>query len=269
MTPQLAEADGGALTVEHRTLYEHVSQGVKNHPQNTAIVCMHQPSDHLGHLIQPHTAHVARQYLVWTYRDLNTAAQRVALGLQARGVRRGSTIATLIQNGVEWAILRNAAVLLDLTFVPLDHGMVTSARQEELTNLMKVLEPAAVVAMDLEAANAVSRSSSKCCSAGRARMGVHGRSAQISARSNEKGLEGADRRAGRQRALCSRSRKQCSGAAQLARRQCHRRAVDPLRTPRYRHGDRKRGRVAASCSSADVGSGARHSHLLHERDVCW
>lgn len=158
---QPAEAYGGELAVEYN-LYKSLAHGVTEYAQNAAVICMHQPKAHLAAFTSADLTAILverpkeRRFLRWSHQDLCTAAQNVALGLQDRGVHRVGAMVTLIPNGVEWAVLMYASVILGLSFVPLDSGMVTRARAEELANLMRLLSPDVVVVAGREGALAVS-----------------------------------------------------------------------------------------------------------------
>lgn len=152
-SPQRAESYGGDLTVKHN-IYSPLEEGATKHPDNAAIVAMHQAGDHLANLTSapkpPHSP------LVWTHRDLLTAAQKASTGLANQGVQRGGTVVMLFPNRVEWAILMYATIMSGLTFAPLDFGMVTEARREELAGLLRTLRPDVVVVGDREGAVGVS-----------------------------------------------------------------------------------------------------------------
>lgn len=156
---QQAESYGGDLTVKHN-IYIPLEEGATRHPDNAAIIAMHQPGDHLANLTSSPKS--PNPPLSWTHRELSTAALSVALGLSSRGVRRGGTVVMLFPNRVEWAILMYATIMMGLTFAPLDFGMVTEARSEELKGLLQTLRPDVVVVGDGEGATAVSCSMRTC-----------------------------------------------------------------------------------------------------------
>lgn len=106
---------------------------------------MHQPKDHLSQLSGPaSTLEPGTKSLVWTHTQLRRAALKVARGLIASGVERGSRLATLISNRVEWPLLQYASTLCEASFVPLDFGALNQPREVELKNFMTRLKPDAI-----------------------------------------------------------------------------------------------------------------------------
>ena len=124
---------------------------------------MHQPRDHLLPLTRPELQglHESKSnelvwtHLVWTHTQLRQAAVRVASGLTARGVERGSMLITLIPNRVEWPLLQYAAAICGATFAPLDFGVLTHPRGTELKNIMSRLRPDAIFVASAEDASMV------------------------------------------------------------------------------------------------------------------
>ncbi|KAL9619919.1 MAG: hypothetical protein Q9160_005476 [Pyrenula sp. 1 TL-2023] len=145
----LSEADGGPLPSSKQAndlWYDIIKLGLDSYPDNTAVIALHQPSNHLGRLIDSSSMvyeEPGRTYLSWTFRQLDTASQRLVSQLQAFGVKRGFTICTFIYSSVEWAIVLWATVKLGLLFTPLDPTVLR--RGEEARYLLDLVKPAIVV----------------------------------------------------------------------------------------------------------------------------
>lgn len=150
----LSEADGGPLPSSKQAndlWHDIIKKGLDRYPDNTAVIALHQSSDHLGHLIElSSTFHkeTERTYLSWTFRQLDIASQRLVSQLQAFGVTRGFAICPFIYSSVEWAIVLWAAVKLGLLFAPLDPMVLR--RKEEARYLLDLVKPAIVVVHNSE-----------------------------------------------------------------------------------------------------------------------
>ena len=142
----LAELDGGPIHHES-SIWSLLEEAHDKDPEKLAIAAMHQPPTHLEDLAgqgsRPDTQHLA-----WSYSQLMRGAYRIASALEACGVSRQSTLVTFLPNSAEWCLLLWAAALMKLTFVPLDRGMLSEARSDELEYLIQTLKPAAIVVFD-------------------------------------------------------------------------------------------------------------------------
>ncbi|KAL9008941.1 MAG: hypothetical protein Q9173_005983 [Seirophora scorigena] len=108
--------------------------GVKKNPNGRALVSLYQPENHLSGLVAQSETNVGRT--VWTYKELQQAASRLAVGLHGRGVREGSVVAAFLWNSVEWTVLCWAAAGLNAYFAALDPRNVLMVRdQESVTTL--------------------------------------------------------------------------------------------------------------------------------------
>lgn len=121
-----------------------------------ALTVMHQPANHLSHL-RPSSSNMSSgvKCLQWTFADLRHAAISVARVFHKKGAERGSTIVTLIPNGVECVLLFWVAVALQLTLAPLDPRLLDVGREQQLRDYMERLQPAIVVVPGGDGAGAV------------------------------------------------------------------------------------------------------------------
>jgi acyl-CoA synthetase (AMP-forming)/AMP-acid ligase II len=77
-----------------------------------------------------------------TYRQINTAAARLAVFLVARGVRKGDRVALLMENSCQYVIAYYGILKTGAIAVPLS----TDLKPDGLTLLIAEIEPAAIVA---------------------------------------------------------------------------------------------------------------------------
>lgn len=152
---KLAEAYGGDLSIKHNN-YLPLEEGATTYPDHAAVIAMHQFGNHLASLTP--ISKPLEPPLSWTHRDLSAAALNLAQSLSNHVVQRSGTLVMLFPNRLEWAVLLYATVMMGLTFVPLDFGMTTDARREELAGLLGTLKPDVIVVGDGKCAAAVSPS---------------------------------------------------------------------------------------------------------------
>ncbi|KAK3897324.1 hypothetical protein C8A05DRAFT_39125 [Staphylotrichum tortipilum] len=90
-----------------------------------------------------------------SYAQLHHGALKLAAGLVAAGVQPKSTLVMLIPNGVEYTLLLWTCVLLRVTYVSLDPGMLDISGFTTLKRTLRLLKPQAVVAPDAASGKAV------------------------------------------------------------------------------------------------------------------
>ncbi|KAL8718831.1 MAG: hypothetical protein Q9225_004076 [Loekoesia sp. 1 TL-2023] len=148
----LAEIDGGPLTTKP-SVFAHIEEGLQKNPHEAAVICMHQPADHLSDLVPFDHKFQQRGCLTLTYTQLHRTSLALAAGLTAHGARPNETMLMLVPNGGEYAILLWTCIILRLTFTALDPSILGTP--EELQNYMDVLKPAIVVVPDAVGARAM------------------------------------------------------------------------------------------------------------------
>ncbi|GKZ22355.1 putative NRPS-like protein biosynthetic cluster [Aspergillus brasiliensis] len=152
---EISEIDTGPLANDHPSVFWHIEQGLRRGPDNAAVVCMHQPWDHLVDIVPIGEApaknplgnpaeNLADHHpcLTLSYRQIHGAALALAAGLQARGVRDGTRLLTLIPNGGEYAIILWACALLRLTLSSLEVSLLDDQSQ---LPILKDLQPGVVI----------------------------------------------------------------------------------------------------------------------------
>ncbi|KAK3680255.1 hypothetical protein LTR78_000633 [Recurvomyces mirabilis] len=97
-----SEVYGGPYET-HLSLYASIEQGLKTNPDGIAVVVKFQPANHLASLagINEKQDEVKDEGLVWTRSQFHRAGLTLAGALLANGTKPGTTIITLVTNGVE------------------------------------------------------------------------------------------------------------------------------------------------------------------------
>ena len=151
---RLAEAEGPPLLGQPQTLRSILSDTATRNPTNRAVVSCHQTPQLLPVSSLPSQGDSGK--LVWTYKQLIEAADRLAASLYSHGVRKNMRVVVFLYNSAEWVLLFWACAKLGATFVPLDARGIT--RVDGISHFLKVTKPAALVVNDSAAATTLQRS---------------------------------------------------------------------------------------------------------------
>ncbi len=144
-----------------KSVFSYIVQGLHKSPHLPAIICMHQPANHLSDLVpidddfQPLVDGYHVDCLTLTYTQLHRVALVLAAGMIANGTRPGSTIVTLIPNGGEYGVLFWACMIMRITVAALDPSMLSTSSGTELRNILAVLKPGLIVVPSAAGARAV------------------------------------------------------------------------------------------------------------------
>ncbi|MCJ1247983.1 hypothetical protein MMC30_005198 [Trapelia coarctata] len=171
-----AEIDGGPL-VNTTSVFFHIEQGLRKNPHGAAVICMHQPADHLSALVPADNEFQQQNGVLWdkpqngvnkqqngsnrikcltlTYTQVHRAAQKLAGGMMANGAQPDSTVLMLIPNGGEYTLLLWTCIIMRLTFVCVDPSALDASAFTELRNTLRTLKPSLVVVPDAAGAKAV------------------------------------------------------------------------------------------------------------------
>ena len=149
---QIAESVGEPLTHPRESIRDILNKTAKTHAGNVAIASLYQsPSS------QPfNSLDTSKEYVEWTYGELNERAEQLASSLYIKGVRPGTRVAVFIFNSAELALLFWASVKLGATLVPLDPR--TTPRKELVHHYLKVIQPTVLVVLDETVAQALEQS---------------------------------------------------------------------------------------------------------------
>ncbi|EMC98070.1 hypothetical protein BAUCODRAFT_42909, partial [Baudoinia panamericana UAMH 10762] len=142
-------------------LYHHIEHAFRQQQDQLALIVAYQPADHLSHVFS--TAYNTSgsppnsdlPCLAWTFAQVHELAFRLWAGLSGEGIRPGATLMTLVVNRAEFIVLYYMAIVMRLTFVPLDPGALGQPRKAELENSLRVLKPDLVVVADAQGMEAV------------------------------------------------------------------------------------------------------------------
>nr|POE93315.1 putative acyl-coa synthetase yngi [Quercus suber] len=150
---QLSVAHGRTLEstdISHLSLWQ---ESVRTRPNALALISRHQhPNDFRW--VGSH--HVDKDYVQWSYSDLDRGARRLATALNRLTHIERRPIATLVNTQAEWAILYWAAAYLHSPLVPIN--VKTATRSEEIAHMFKLTGPAVVVCADATIATQLERS---------------------------------------------------------------------------------------------------------------
>lgn len=128
--------EGPPLIGTLRTGLERFVSFVENQPDKFAVTSLHQPSDLYPSIQQISHNDAASSYLKWTYRDLKTAIDRLAVQLHLRGMKPGMIIVTFLPNGVESVVARFAASITGCVFAPLSPKHLVN--KDEVAHLLRL-----------------------------------------------------------------------------------------------------------------------------------
>jgi acyl-CoA synthetase (AMP-forming)/AMP-acid ligase II/pimeloyl-ACP methyl ester carboxylesterase/acyl carrier protein len=125
-----SELHGPLLPDCEKALHEVFYQNVMKYPDVVALVSTQQASTLYG--IQTPlvaSAEHEKDYLRWTYQDLNCAIQRFVIGLRSRGLKKGDLLVILMPNTAEYVIATWAAYCIGCAYVPINPKGLSNARE--------------------------------------------------------------------------------------------------------------------------------------------
>ena len=147
---QIAESVGEPLTHSPESMRDILNKTAKAHAGNVAIASLYQSPQLFD------TLDTSKEYMEWTYGELDEKAEQLASSLATKGVRRGARVAVFIFNSAEFVLLFWASVKLGATFVPLDPQ--TTPRTELIHHYLNVIQPTVLVVLDAIVAQALEQS---------------------------------------------------------------------------------------------------------------
>ena len=112
--------------------------GLHKNPEAPAVISVSQPATHLMELLSAPTKHRdERDYLSWSYAQMEEASHQLCPELLKSGVPPRSSLVTFVWNSIEWALLLWCAAKMQITFVPLDANALN--RKEETKYVLDLL----------------------------------------------------------------------------------------------------------------------------------
>ena len=151
VSTQLAQAEGPFLSGRPQSLRSILANAVKSNAKGIAVVSLHQSDKTLPAL--NYSSPKQESYLVWSYEQLDHAANILASSLRDLGIGRKMRVAVCLYNGVEWALWFWTCARLGATFVPLDPRAVL--RKVDTSHYLQVTRPEVLVVSDRAAAEAL------------------------------------------------------------------------------------------------------------------
>ncbi|KAH7303303.1 hypothetical protein B0I35DRAFT_446937 [Stachybotrys elegans] len=147
---QLAEVDGGPLMTGQESIFAQIEKGLVKNPNAPAVICMHQPPDHLsgwaGRDALPSEVPGSQfDCLTLTYAQLYNHALKLVSGLLACDAQPGQVILCMIENGVEYALLLWACAILRLTLSAVDPAVLDQRDIGSLKDYLQLLKPDLIV----------------------------------------------------------------------------------------------------------------------------
>ncbi|KAG4262701.1 AMP-binding enzyme [Fusarium proliferatum] len=143
MRQYLSEAAGDACPTEP-AIWQRLQDSASKYPDRLAVASLHQPPD-LYNVSNDTSKH---DYLRWSYAELHVAVDRFASSLWRLGARSGMTLATILDNRVEFIIISWAAHKLGLTLVPINPR--TLDHPDEADHMLSKAGVAIVVLQDAD-----------------------------------------------------------------------------------------------------------------------
>ncbi|KAJ4293617.1 hypothetical protein N0V90_008901 [Kalmusia sp. IMI 367209] len=116
----LSEAFGGEWPDSPLPVWKRLADAAKQHPDKLALACLHQPANLYGIESSNHIPDRFEGHLQWTYSQLDSAADLLSAGLLALGLAPGSSVVSILKNGVEFPMAFWAAHKMGCPFVPLN-----------------------------------------------------------------------------------------------------------------------------------------------------
>lgn len=157
--PNLLSEDIGLNIPEpSQSLQQILTQSVRQYGERTALVSCHQPSDLLSSLA-PTQDYGEKDYLRWSYGQLELAAEILAAYLEKNGIKKGDALVVVLYSCAEWVVCFWAAARLGCPFVPINPAIVS--RANEIQHILSALEVVgALVVVDESTAKLLSSNAS-------------------------------------------------------------------------------------------------------------
>ncbi|KAF2718485.1 acetyl-CoA synthetase-like protein [Polychaeton citri CBS 116435] len=128
-------------------------QSVSRDPSASALIVRHQKP---GQFRWVNGIHNDKDYIDWTYADLDRGARRLATELNRLHPINRHPIVTLVNTQAEWALFFWAAAYLHAPMVPINPKIAN--RAAEMSHMMKLVQPAVIVAADPSIAQQIEES---------------------------------------------------------------------------------------------------------------
>jgi acyl-CoA synthetase (AMP-forming)/AMP-acid ligase II/acyl carrier protein len=139
----LSEAAGRPVdtsTLSHLNVWQ---KAVAANPNALALISYHQKAANFRWVSAQHSD---SEFVEWTFADLDRGARRLATTLNSLSPINRAPIACFCYNQAEWALMLWAAAYLHAPLVPINPK--SAIRSEEVSHMLKLVQPAVIVAPD-------------------------------------------------------------------------------------------------------------------------
>lgn len=143
---ELSESVGCDLTIPTPILHHLILSSVQEHGDRTAIVCKHQPRDHLSAIVKnSNSGNPLNQSgsLLWTHSQLQYGADLLAVALDRQGLQAHSTIAVILSGRSEFHLALRAAIKLNCPFSPMNLRSPKNAK--EIRHMLTLTQAKAII----------------------------------------------------------------------------------------------------------------------------
>ena len=137
------------------SLWHMFAAGVNKDPGALAFTVCHQSTDHLENLVPKRDRNHSKGCLSWTYHEMSHAALLLSKSMLDARAKTGGTVLSLCPNGIEAVLGLWASAFLQMTYVPLDPGLLEAPRRDELKYYLQKMNPSALVIADSAGAKVV------------------------------------------------------------------------------------------------------------------
>ncbi|KAL8941853.1 MAG: hypothetical protein Q9216_001997 [Gyalolechia sp. 2 TL-2023] len=135
--PHLSEDYGPDISLPTQTLYQVLTESVRRHPERTALVSCHQSPGSLSSLGSTQSQN-KKEYLRWSYAQLETASETLASYLAEGGISKGDAIVVAVSTCAEWVLCFWASARLACPFVPINPAIIS--RANEIQHVLSAVE---------------------------------------------------------------------------------------------------------------------------------
>lgn len=148
----LSEDFGGEWPNTPLPVWRRLANAAQQYPNKLALACLHQPANLYGVESLSHTPHASDQadHLQWTFAQLDSNAERLAAGLLSLGLTSGSSIVSILKNGIEFPMAFWAAHKMACPFVPLNPRNLANGKETQ--HMLSTVDAKAVFVNDLDLA---------------------------------------------------------------------------------------------------------------------
>ncbi|KAI4113619.1 MAG: hypothetical protein LQ345_005438 [Seirophora villosa] len=141
--PLLSEDIGPDISKPTHTLRQILIESARRYPERTALVSCHQQRNLFPSFLGSNQDKDEKNYLRWSYGQLETASEALASYLTNCGTSKGDAVVVVVNSCAEWALCFWAAARLACPFVPINPAIVH--RANEIQHVLSALKSIGVL----------------------------------------------------------------------------------------------------------------------------